>query len=226
MTLLDKQTPKSATESEAILPHLTYLSKTIFQVGHNDNIFPGLTNVIDTSKNMGFTKEECQKIINLGISGSPRKAGISGSAKAQLKIRNVNEYNIGMSEDHTWIFKRIAQAVSYVNAELYKFDLTGIVHSLSLLHYTGSDKSHYTWHTDTGTGECATRKISVSVSLSDPGDYQGGQLIVNENGCEMTNVAHQGSIAMFPSFCLHTVTPVTQGDRWVLVAWVNGPRFK
>lgn len=209
-------------------PELQYRSGFVWNISHHDNVFPGIATVYDTERGMGFTPTECERIIDTATGGYANKATIGAGSDSALneEIRKVDEYQIDMNADNAWIFDRIGHAVSRVNAELYKFDLTGIIHGLSLLHYKGSDHSHYTWHTDTGDGASSTRKISISIPLSKPEDYQGGDLIVNSNGTE--NIAHktQGSLTMFPSFCMHTVTPVTAGERWVIVVWVNGPRFK
>ena len=44
---------------------------------------------------------------------------------------------------------------------------------------------------------------------------------------DVVNVRKQrGLIAVFPSYVLHQVTPVTQGSRQSLVAWISGPAFK
>ena len=235
VTSLNKSTTALETNNKPVeedagitAPVLKSLSRWIYQIGHHDNIFPGIATVHDLDKGMGFTPEECQKIISAYESDYSSKATIGAQGGGQLneEIRKVDEYNIDLNTENTWIFDRISKAVSLVNADYYKFELTGIVHGLSLLKYTGSDKSHYTWHTDTGDGPSSCRKISISIPLSAPEDYEGGDLIVNTNGVE--NIAHkiQGSLTMFPSFCMHTVTPVTAGERWVIVVWVNGPRFK
>lgn len=64
--------------------------------------------------------------------------------------------------------------------------------------------------------------------LTNESEYEGGNLdfeIKRKN-----NTGHlpmkQGSIAIFPSFVLHKVTPVTKGVRYSLVGWVYGPPFQ
>jgi PKHD-type hydroxylase len=227
-TALETNNKPAEEDTGITAPVQKSLSRWIYQIGHHDNIFPGIATVHDLDRGMGFTPAECQKIISAYESDYSSKATIGAQGGGQLneEIRKVDEYNIDLNTENTWIFDRISKAVSLVNADYYKFELTGIVHGLSLLKYTGSDKSHYTWHTDTGDGPSSCRKISISIPLSAPQDYEGGDLIVNTNGVE--NIAHktQGSLTMFPSFCMHTVTPVTAGERWVIVVWVNGPRFK
>ena len=42
----------------------------------------------------------------------------------------------------------------------------------------------------------------------------------------VNNLIEKGMITFFPSWLIHDVTPVTQGTRYSLVGWVNGPNFK
>ena len=70
------------------------------------------------------------------------------------------------------------------------------------------------------------RKLSLSIQLSDPSSYEGGELVlyVGEEG--ITVPKEQGKLIAFPSFTLHEVKPVTKGERYSLVAWITGPQFK
>ena len=80
------------------------------------------------------------------------------------------------------------------------------------------------------------RKISVTVNLSDPNDYDGGDLWLtkhpqdsNINELEtFTNPAFRdkGAVVVFPSWVRHRVTPVTRGTRYSAVAWFNGPPLR
>jgi len=86
---------------------------------------------------------------------------------------------------------------------------------------------HYDWHVDVGHGDAACRKISISVMLSPDDKYKGGDLEVNDHGVLRQGIREQGSINLFPSYMPHRVAPVTEGERWALVIWINGPdRFK
>lgn len=76
------------------------------------------------------------------------------------------------------------------------------------------------------------RKLSVTVSLSDPADYDGGNLKFDlgphrsdrYHTCE--EIRPRGSIIVFPSHIHHQVTPVTRGTRYSLVAWSLGKPFR
>lgn len=77
------------------------------------------------------------------------------------------------------------------------------------------------------------RKISMTINLTDPGAYEGGNLKFDYGPhaegeryhvCE--EIRPRGSIIVFPSFIHHTVTPITKGTRYSLVVWNCGDPFK
>jgi len=78
------------------------------------------------------------------------------------------------------------------------------------------------------------RKLSLTINLNPPGEYEGGDLKfdfgqhsddgVQFHTCE--EIQPQGSMIVFPSFIPHCVTPVTQGTRYSLVLWSLGEPFK
>lgn len=77
------------------------------------------------------------------------------------------------------------------------------------------------------------RKLSMTVNLNKPGDYEGGNLkfdfgphAFGERFHECEEIRPQGSIIVFPSFVDHCVTPVTTGTRYSLVLWALGEPWK
>ena len=77
------------------------------------------------------------------------------------------------------------------------------------------------------------RKISLTINLNEPTDYEGGNLMFDfghhtegERFHECKEIRPQGSIIVFPSFLDHCVTPVTKGTRYSLVLWCLGDPFK
>jgi PKHD-type hydroxylase len=86
---------------------------------------------------------------------------------------------------------------------------------------------HYDWHVDIGPGMMGNRKLSITLQLSDPDSYEGGDLIIEDNvggGDDFTAPRDIGSVTVFPSFMKHRVTPVTKGVRHSVVAWASGLR--
>ena len=114
----------------------------------------------------------------------------------------------------------------------------------------GQRGGFYTWHTDASDkpyeNSGMIRKISFSIQLTDPDEYEGGNFQwIEDIRCKDTltstdynrdmrdyyrqipNSAKQkGSLVMFPSFVHHQVTPVTHGTRTSLVGWFIGYPYK
>jgi PKHD-type hydroxylase len=63
--------------------------------------------------------------------------------------------------------------------------------------------------------------ISVTVFLSDPGDYEGGVLVMNSPYGEQEIKLPAGHAVVYPSSTLHKVAPVTGGERLAAVTWVQ-----
>jgi PKHD-type hydroxylase len=126
--------------------------------------------------------------------------------------------------DTEWVFKKLAHIASSLNSQYYRFDLTGFGEGLQLTHYDQAESGMYGWHQDYGGG--MSRKLSLVLQLSDPANYEGGNLQVMTSGNPINVRKQRGLVAVFPAYVLHQVTPVTQGNRQSLVAWVSGPAFK
>ena len=76
------------------------------------------------------------------------------------------------------------------------------------------------------------RKLSMTVNLNKPEDYEGGNLkfdfgphAAGKRFHECVEIRPQGSIIIFPSYVYHQVTPVTSGTRYSLVMWTIGQPF-
>jgi len=140
---------------------------------------------------------------------------------------NVRRSQISWLENNPntkWVFEKLAHVASQLNADHFRFDLTGFGEKLQLTNYDQSENGMYGWHQDYGGG--ISRKLSLTLQLTDPSEYEGGNLQIMTSGTPVNVRKQRGIIAAFPSYVLHQVTPVTQGSRQSLVAWVSGPAFK
>jgi predicted 2-oxoglutarate/Fe(II)-dependent dioxygenase YbiX len=87
-------------------------------------------------------------------------------------------------------------------------------------------RGHFHWHNDySHESDEAPRKLTVVIQLSDPQDYRGG--VFEVFGSSISEGPRDlGAVFCLPSIIPHRVTPVTQGVRRAIVAWVAGPRFR
>jgi PKHD-type hydroxylase len=108
---------------------------------------------------------------------------------------------------------------------MWKFDVHSIVDSIQYTEYPHGN-GHYDWHIDIGPASINHRKISIVVQLSDPEEYEGGELEIWSGATPVTIPKKKGNIVIFPSFLMHRVTPVTKGLRKSLVLWVGGGSYK
>lgn len=121
---------------------------------------------------------------------------------------------------------QILESFKKINEEIYKFDLLG-TESWQYTVYDQTNSGTYNWHIDTNRiDENNIRKLSVSILLSDPNEFEGGKLLLNLQGNIIVAEERQGRAIFFPSWIPHCVTPVTKGTRKSLVIWAHGPMFK
>ncbi len=94
--------------------------------------------------------------------------------------------------------------------------------------YHGSQEAKYDWHHDVAwlNSSGRDRKLSVTVQLSDPEDYEGGYFEFQEVENPSDECRGKGTVLIFPSYLQHRVTPVTSGVRKTLVAWFEGPTWR
>ena len=71
------------------------------------------------------------------------------------------------------------------------------------------------------------RKLSFTLQLSDPDDYEGGNVqFLDESGKSYFAPRQRGCLVLFDSRTSHRVLKVTKGIRKSIVGWTVGPRWK
>ena len=130
-----------------------------------------------------------------------------------------------------WHFLREANKVQF------HYDLT-FFQAIQFAEY--KDGGFYGWHQDASgiDPNNETRKLSLTLVLSDPNTFEGGELQFYsgdrplEDMGDMTgeqvqqDIQAQGTVVVFDSRDFHRVTPVTKGVRHSVVCWTVGPNFK
>lgn len=117
-------------------------------------------------------------------------------------------------------------AILAVNKEYYQYDLFGTFEVQILKYLTGCK---YDWHCDYGVSENidGDRKLSLSMQLSAPWDYRGGELSIRDWHNRDTYMSSEmGNTIVFDSRVPHKVNPITVGERYSIVAWAHGPKLR
>jgi PKHD-type hydroxylase len=63
--------------------------------------------------------------------------------------------------------------------------------------------------------------VSLTLFLTDPNTYQGGELVIETSLGEQSFKLDAGSAIVYPSSTLHRVETVTEGSRWAAVTWIQ-----
>ncbi|MDQ3617968.1 MAG: 2OG-Fe(II) oxygenase [Pseudomonadota bacterium] len=169
-----------------------------------------------------FNPDECQRAVELYVSATHHPSPIGDNRlNVGEKVRKSDVTFLPPDSEHAWLFEKLEYAVMQLNRS-YGLDLSGFHESLQLARYQPG--GHYDWHVDLGTGGASNRKLSISVQLSDPAEYEGGDLEFFPSDSPTPRTL--GTLIAFPSFMVHRVSPVTRGTRHSLVSWISGPVYR
>ena len=150
---------------------------------------------------------------------------------------------------HHWTAGFVWHYVERANRENFLYDIRNI--DSEAMQFTQYDEGEfYGWHNDAGiSGQYKpvsvgnhhegraqdylnenlelVRKLSFVVQLSNPDEYEGGNLqLLAEDGKTFFAPRKRGTVFVFDSRTQHRVLKVTKGTRKSLVGWVVGPRWK
>ena len=172
-----------------------------------------------------FLNEEYDYINNLqGLYPFEKAKVVDDTINEDHKARKSQIKWVYHDEKSDWLYSRLGDMVMEAN-QVWNFDLYSIRDSIQYTEYYEGG-GHYDWHMDIGPFPINNRKISITIQLSDPDDYVGGDLEIWTGNGLQTCARQKGSALLFPSYMLHRVTPVTSGTRKSLVLWVGGSPYK
>jgi PKHD-type hydroxylase len=182
------------------------------------------------SHNGIFSEEECRQIVRDFSPEEWDEAGMNRLESAEEshqdhKWRHTLNTWIPKEEKSLWIFDKMLALTMSANAHKWQFEVD-FFEAIQLAKY--EEGMHYEWHNDLGPGMAGNRKLSITVQLSSPDEYEGGELLLDNSRKEAFTAPKEiGSVTVFPSFMKHKVAPVTKGTRYSLVVWVSGTnRFR
>ena len=159
-----------------------------------------------------------------------------------------NSHNTWVPSSH-WLGGFMWHYIERANREYFLYDLR-CIDGESMQYTQYGPGQFYSWHNDSGLA-ChykpvtvgnrmegraqdfveenteLVRKLSFVLQLSDPDDYEGGNLqLLDESGVSYFAPRKRGTIILFDSRTQHRVLPVKSGLRKSIVGWTVGPRWK
>tara|TARA_R110000803_G_scaffold48685_2_gene101218 strand:+ start:467 stop:1093 length:627 start_codon:yes stop_codon:yes gene_type:complete len=190
----------------------------------------------------------CDDIVRYGKSLQDQMARTGGlndkklNKKQLIDLKNKRDSDVVWMNDR-WIYNEIQPYIHKANQNAgwnFQWD-----HSESCQFTKYKTGQYYDWHCDSWDTPYKKskedpinnkiRKLSVTVSLSDPKNYKGGELEFDyrntdpnkkRNVQKCKEILPKGSLVVFPSFVWHRVCPVKSGERNSLVIWNLGYPFK
>ena len=163
-----------------------------------------------------FKPADIRHIVALGEAAQPEKGKVNGAAHA------IRDCEVVWLDDKA-LSARLWGAIQDINQAFFRLDLDGLERMQYTVYRPGGK---YDWHMDKGPKTQHPRKLSITVQLSSPDDYEGGDFHVwTGHEPEATRKSY-GAVICFPSWIIHRVEPVTKGIRRSLVAWAYGPAFR
>ena len=183
--------------------------------------------IVETTESI-FTPKQCQMVIDKGMSLKKETAGVGmGNLKGsgvdtEKRITTISWIPF---KDMKEMYKDIEATMLKANNNHFGFEGMRITEMAQFTHYL--EGGFYDWHMDndvSGKNQSPVRKISMTLLLSDPATFEGGELEIMSKG--KTAKLKQGQAIFFASWLQHRVKPVTQGERKSLVMWFGGPSFK
>jgi PKHD-type hydroxylase len=169
-----------------------------------------------------FTEAELDALE--GIASAAKDGTTVGDASGWRQDDQVRRSRVSWVVGEGWLYERLQPVIETLNARHWGLDLVGFGEAFQATRYESTEDAHYDWHQDFGA--VVSRKLSVVIQLTDPANYDGGDLQIMTGPQPMAVEKLRGRVVLFPSYQLHRVTPVTSGIRHSLVAWISGPRFR
>lgn len=146
--------------------------------------------------------------------------GRQSAGERAVQVKNNLELDPG-SETAAHLHK-IVMGSLYAHAAFRSAALPHRVSTPFIARYTPG--MQYGEHIDDpvmGTGQRFRCDIAVTLFLSEPASYAGGELVINTTfGTREVKLA-AGDAVLYPASSLHRVAEVTAGERLVAVAWIQ-----
>lgn len=170
----------------------------------------------------GFREKDFERLEQLVTQYDSMQAQIGSKV-----VEEVRSSRITWLSSNVWLKERLWRFAEEANRKNYGFDVTRAC-DVQYTEYLAEQKGHYDWHVDVHPhkeGLVYDRKLSLTVQLTDPDEYEGGKFEIERQTLPDWHT-EKGTVLVFPSYIKHKVNPVTKGTRRSLVAWFEGPIWR
>ena len=171
-----------------------------------------------------FSPEQCQNIIDVGHKQKSQEATYGeGKYNIKKRITTVSWIPFEALPD---MYKILEQSMNQANGNYFGYDNMQITEPAQFTEYPKG--GFYDWHMDVNVNsrfEPPVRKISMTILLSKPSEFEGGDLEFMTKGNKPPQLL-QGQAIYFCSLIRHRIAKVKKGIRRSLVMWFGGPPFK
>jgi PKHD-type hydroxylase len=176
-----------------------------------------------------FSPEQCQNIIDMGHQQKQEEAkvgtkeGRQGGYDTKKRITTISWIPFTALPE---MYKIIERTMRQVNGNHFGFEGMELTEYAQFTEYPKG--GFYDWHMDAEVNcrfEPPVRKISMTILLSPPNEFEGGDLEFMTAGNKPPQLL-QGQAIFFCSMLRHRVAKVKKGVRRSLVMWFGGPPFK
>jgi PKHD-type hydroxylase len=133
------------------------------------------------------------------------------------ELRSCRNCFVYPNEDSSWLFQYLMQLFQIAGQQL-AIPVGAIAEAPQLVLYQSGD--FFDWHRD-AEDAAADRALTLSIQLTAPSGYEGGRLELASGVSAPTEI---GASFAFPAITRHRVTPVSSGERYALVAWIDHPK--
>ena len=180
-----------------------------------------------------LTPQQCQELIRLGQAEPQSDGGLMTAGDPNKKDYTTRKNKVSHIpfEKAPKIYSDILGWMELVNRNRFGFEGMQMHEAGQYSEYSKGD--FYNWHIDLGVNATPmppVRKISLSLLLNDPKEFEGGELEIFSRAADINDnyvfKLKQGQALFFASFHLHRVKPITSGNRKSLVMWFGGTPFK
>tara|TARA_R100000951_G_scaffold33696_2_gene28526 strand:+ start:616 stop:1209 length:594 start_codon:yes stop_codon:yes gene_type:complete len=182
--------------------------------------------IIETTTPL-FTPDQCRQIIETGRAQKPETAQVGvgrpeGGTDTKKRVTTISWIPFDAMVP---MYQELNRFIQQANLNHFGFDDIRITEQAQFTEYP--EGGFYDWHMDCDVvmaHEPPVRKISMTLLLNDPSEFEGGDLELMSPG--KFKPMKQGHATCFASFLNHRVNKVTRGVRQSLVVWFGGKPFR